>query len=88
MVTMIGIIIHKIEHKKGRRGMTMKFIEKLFLLPKTSYVNMVDLGYLVGVEKDFTGGNYIIHYLKRRREIRDGYPMGKKNTTKIILKKE
>jgi hypothetical protein len=31
MVNNHGIIIHKVNHKKGRRGMTMTFIKKIIL---------------------------------------------------------
>ena len=31
MVNNHGIIIHKVKHKKGRRGMTMTFIKKIIL---------------------------------------------------------
>ena len=47
-----GIIIHKTNHKKGRRGMTMIFIKRIILLLPKQVVNVFDLGYL-GVEKDF-----------------------------------
>ena len=51
MVNNHGIIIHKVNHKKGRRHDYDIYKENHPLIPK-QVVNVVDLGYL-GVENDF-----------------------------------
>ena len=51
MVNNRGIIIHKTNHKKGRRHDYDIYKENLPLIPK-HVVNVIDLGYL-GIEKDF-----------------------------------
>jgi hypothetical protein len=51
MVNNHGIIIHKVNHKKGRRHDYDIYKENHPLTPK-QVVNVVDLGYL-GLEKDF-----------------------------------
>jgi len=51
MVNNHGIIIHKVNHKKGRRHDYDIYKENHPLIPK-QVVNVVDLGYL-GLEKDF-----------------------------------
>jgi hypothetical protein len=43
--------MHKLDHKKGRIDMTMKFIKKIILYSK-QVVNVFDLGYL-GIENDY-----------------------------------
>ena len=49
-------------------------------------VNVVDLGYL-GIEKDFPE-QLLSSNLIKRKEICNSYPMSKKNTTKVIPKRE
>ena len=51
MVNNRGIIIHKTNHKKGRRHDYDIYKENHPLIPK-QVVNVFDLGYL-GIEKDF-----------------------------------
>ena len=51
MVNNRGYIIHKANHKKGKRHDYM-FIKGIILLLPKQVVNVIDLGYL-GVEKDF-----------------------------------
>ena len=51
MVNNHGIIIHKTDHKKGRRHDYDIYKENHPVTPK-QVVNVVDLGYL-GIEKDF-----------------------------------
>ena len=51
MVNNRGIIIHKTNHRKGRRHDYDIYKENHPLIPK-QVVNVVDLGYL-GIEKDF-----------------------------------
>jgi len=59
-----GFIIHKTDHKKGSRGMTMIFIENHPVTPK-QVVNVFDLGYL-GVEKDFPTQLSALLYRKKK----------------------
>jgi len=51
MVNNLGIIIHKLNHKKGRRHDCDIYKENHPITPK-KVVNVFDLGYL-GIEKDF-----------------------------------
>jgi hypothetical protein len=51
MVNNRGFIIHKVNHKKGRRHDYDIYKENCPLIPK-QVINVVDLGYL-GIEKDF-----------------------------------
>ena len=51
MVNNRGIIIHKTNHKKGRRHDYDIYKENHPVIPK-QVVNVFDLGYL-GIEKDF-----------------------------------
>ena len=83
MVNNHGIIIHKVNHKKGRRHDYDIYKENHPLTPK-QVVNVVDLGYL-DIEKDFPQQLSSIPHRKKRNI---GYPQSKKNTIKIILKRE
>ena len=65
MVNNHGIIIHKVNHKKGRRHDYGIYKENHPLTPK-QVVNVVDLGYLVGIEKDFTAAISSIPNRKKR----------------------
>ena len=82
MVNNLGIIIHKIGHKKGRRHDYDIYKINHPLIPK-EVVNVFDLGYL-GIEKDFQN-NYHPLPNRKKRNLRC-YPRNKKSTTKIILK--
>ena len=52
MVNNLSIILHKTNHKKGRRHDYKIYRENHPVTPKEGVVNVFDLGYL-GVEKDF-----------------------------------
>ena len=84
MVNNQGIIIHKLRHKKGRRHDCDIYKKDHPITPK-EVVNIFDLGYL-GVKKGLPEQLYMYCHTERR-EIKI-YPIKKKNTTKIILKKE
>jgi hypothetical protein len=64
MVNNHGIIIHKVNHKKGRRHDYDIYKENHPLTPK-QVVNVVDLGYL-GIEKDFPRQTSSIPNRKKR----------------------
>jgi hypothetical protein len=64
MVNNHGIIIHKVNHKKGRRHDYDIYKENHPLTPK-QVVNVVDLGYL-GIEKDFPQQLSSIPHRKKR----------------------
>ena len=67
MVNNHGYIIHKTNHKKGRRHDYDINIKRIILSLPKQVVNVVDLGYL-GVEKDFPE-QLSSHYHIKRREI-------------------
>jgi hypothetical protein len=69
MVNKNGIIIHKLDHQKGRRHDYDIYKENQPLTPK-QVVNVFDLGYLVGVEKDFPEQLSAIPY-KRKETVND-----------------
>ena len=64
MVNKLGIIIHKANHKKGRRHDYDIYKENHPLTPK-QVLNVVDLGYL-GVEKDLPEQLSSLPYRKKR----------------------
>ena len=64
MVNNHGIIIHKVNHKKGRRHDYDIYKENHPLTPK-QVVNVVDLGYL-DIEKDFPQQLSSIPHRKKR----------------------
>jgi hypothetical protein len=66
MVNNRGFIIHKTDHKKGRRHDYSIYKENHPLTPK-QVVNVVDLGYL-GIEKDFPEQLSSIPKRKRRNQ--------------------
>ncbi len=79
------LIIHKSNHKKGKRhDYIFKNITRIILLLQKEVVNVFDLGYL-GVEKDFPE-QYHLYHVKRKGIM--NYPKKKKITTKTILKEE
>ena len=80
MVNNRGYIIHKIDHKKGRRH-DYDVYKKNHPVISKEVVNVVDPGYL-GVETDFP--EQLSAYHIKRKEI--NYPK-KKSTTKFILKR-
>jgi hypothetical protein len=65
MVNNQGIIIHKLEHKKGRRGMTMISIKRGSSFQSKYVVNVFDLGYL-SIETDFPEQLSVLPYRKKR----------------------
>jgi len=65
MVNNHGIIIHKTDHKKGRRHDYDIYKKNHPLIPK-QVVNVFDLGYL-GVEKDFPQQLSTLPYRKKRK---------------------
>ena len=83
MVNNRGFIIHK-SAKKKEKDMTMIFIKRIILLHQTQVVNVFDLGYL-GIEKDFPEQLLSLPNRKKRNK---ELSKRKKNTTKVILKKE
>ena len=85
MVNNDGIIMHKLDHKKGHRHDYDVYKENLPVTPK-QVVNVIDLGYL-GIDKDFPA-QLSSTYLIERKEIYCSYPNSKKNTIKIMLKRE
>jgi hypothetical protein len=85
MVNNHGYILHKTDHKKGRRHDYDVYKKNHPITPK-QVLNVVDLGYL-GIEKDFSQQLY--HpYLIERKEICCSYPKSKKNKIKVMLKRE
>jgi Helix-turn-helix of DDE superfamily endonuclease/DDE superfamily endonuclease len=84
MVNNRGYIIHKANHKKGKRHDYDVYKRNRPVTPK-QVVNVIDLGYL-GVEKDFPE-QLSRHCRIKRKEIRN-CPKKKKSTTNIILKRE
>ena len=83
MVNNHGPIIHKLGHKKGKRHDYDIYNKNHPVTPK-EVVNVFDLGYL-GVEKDFPEQLSSLPYRKKRNQ---NLSKKKKNTTKIILKRE
>jgi hypothetical protein len=83
MVNKNGIIIHKLDHQKGRRHDYDIYKENHHATPK-QVVNVFDLGYL-GVEKDVQ--NNCPPYPVKKETVND-LQKRKNNTTKYILKKE
>ncbi len=83
MVNNQGIIIHKTDHKKGRRYDYDIYKRNHPVTPK-DVVNVFDLGYL-GVEKDFS--EQLSSYQKERKEIWT-FRKKKKSITKVILERE
>ncbi len=83
MVNNQGIIIHKTDHKKGRRYDYDIYKRNHPVTPK-DVVNVFDLGYL-GVEKDFS--EQLSSYQKERKEIWT-FLKKKKSITKVILERE
>jgi hypothetical protein len=79
------LIIHKTGYKKGRRDMTMTSIKGTVLLFQIKLLMSLTLDILV--LKRIFQSNYP-HYRIERKETCYSYPKSKKNTTKIILKKE
>ena len=67
MVNNRGFIIHKVNHKKGRRHGYDMYKNNHPVAPK-QIVNMFDLGYL-GVEKDFPEQLSALSYKKRTCEL-------------------
>jgi hypothetical protein len=77
MVNNRGYILHKVNHKEGRRHDYDIYKNNHPLIPK-QVVNVLDLGYL-GIEKNFQ--NSYLHPHIKGKEI-------KKSTINIILKRE
>jgi len=63
----LGLIIHKLGYKKGRRDMIMIYIYRKnhIVTPKKEVVNVFDLGYL-GVEKDYPQQKSSLPYKEKR----------------------
>ncbi len=61
-----GIIIHEIDHKKGRRNDYGVYKRNQHLVPK-EVVNVYDLGFL-GVEKDYPEQKSVLHIKKKRNQ--------------------
>jgi hypothetical protein len=81
MVNNRGFIIHKTDHKKGRRHDYSIYKENHPLTPK-QVVNVVDLGYL-GIEKDFPEQlSSIPKRKKRNQELSDDHKNYNKNHSK------
>ena len=83
MVNNHGYILHKTDHKKGRRHYYDVYKKNHPITPK-QVLNVVDLGYL-GIEKDFP--EQLSAYHVERRETKKNYRMKKKSITKFILKR-
>jgi hypothetical protein len=78
MVNNRGFIIHKTDHKKGRRHDYDVYKENRPVTPK-EVVNVVDLGYL-GIEKDFREQlSSIPKRKKRNQELSDDHKNYNKN---------
>jgi hypothetical protein len=60
-----GIILHKVDHKKGRKHDYALYKKNHPIVPN-QVVNVFDLGYL-GVEKDFPAEQLSSHYLIKRK---------------------
>jgi hypothetical protein len=84
MVNNRGYIIHKANHKKGRRHDYDVYKRNRPVTPK-QVVNVVDLGYL-GVEKDFPE-QLSRHCRIKRKETIQIYPKCKKSMAKFIPKR-
>jgi hypothetical protein len=65
MVNNHGFIIHNANHKKGHRHDYDVYKKNHPVTPK-QVVNVVDLRYLVGIEKDFPQQLYHPHLIERR----------------------
>jgi hypothetical protein len=63
-----GFIIHKVDYKKGSRGMTMTFIKKIVSVIPKQVVKVFDLGYVGIVEKDFPEQKSSLPYKKKRKQ--------------------
>ena len=83
MVNNRGYIIHKANHKKGKRHDYDIYKKNHPVLPK-QVVNVVDLGYL-GIEKDFP--EQLSPYRHKKKRNHESYHKKKKSTTKFILKR-
>ena len=83
MVNNHGYILHKTDHKKGRRHDYDVYKKNHPITPK-QVLNVVDLGYL-GIKR-ISHSNYR-HYHVERRETKKNYRMKKKSITKFILKR-
>ena len=84
MVNNHGIIIHKVNHKKGRRHDYDIYKENHPLTPK-QVVNVVDLGYL-DIEKDFPQQLSALPHKKNRNQ--EELLQEEKSTTKTIPRRE
>jgi len=69
MVNHRSIIIHKTGHKKGRRGIDYDIYKDNHPFTPKQVVNIFDLRYLVGVEKDFPRQTSSIPKRKKRKSI-------------------
>ena len=83
MVNNHGIIIHKVNHKKGRRHDYDIYKENHPLIPK-QVVNVVDLGYL-GLEKDFP--KQLLSLPKRKKRNQRALSQEEKDYNKDHFKK-
>ncbi len=84
MVNNRGYILHKVNHKKGKRHDYDVYKEDHPVIPK-QVVTVVDLGYLC-IEKDYPEQLSALPCKKKRTT--KIYLRKKKNTTKFILKRE
>ena len=80
-----GYIIHKANHKKGRRHDYDVYKKNHPVTPSKQVVNVIDLGYL-GVEKDFPE-QLSSHCRIKKIETKKRYPKKKKITTEFHSKK-
>ena len=85
MVNNRGYIIHKVNHKKGRRHDYDIYKNNCPLIPK-QVVNVLYLEYL-GVEKDFQQYLSALPF-KRKRNPQELSAEQEKGTSNIILKRE
>ena len=69
MVNHRSIIIHKTGHKKGRRGIDYDIYKKDHPFTPKQVVNIFDLRYLVGVEKDFPRQTSYTYQIERRGKV-------------------
>ena len=85
MVNNRGYIIHKANHKKGKRHDYDVYKRNHPVTPK-QVVNVIDLGCLGGIEKDFPEP-LSRHCRIKRKETIQIYPKCKKSMAKFIPKR-
>ena len=66
MVNNCGFIIHKTANKKGRRQYDYDIYKKNHPLVPKQVVNVFDLGYLGGIEKDYPEQLYHPYLIERK----------------------